>query len=105
MVHIKNLRKKLEKDIQEIDSFIASSFLTFLNYPVNFLFFINTRAMSEPHRAVNPDAKEARVKMIVTLNDGSTEKLQAYFSRADSGNAWTFKGLGKLSPGLFPQTY
>ncbi|AFQ45323.1 hypothetical protein [Desulfosporosinus meridiei] len=62
-------------------------------------------SMSEPHRAVNPDAKEARVKMIVTLNDGSTEKLQGYFSRADSGDTWIFQGLGKLSPGLFPQTY
>jgi len=62
-------------------------------------------SMSEPHRAVKPDAKEARVKMIVTLNDGSTEKLQGYFSRADSGDAWMFQGLGKLSPGLFPKTY
>ncbi|SHJ09360.1 hypothetical protein [Desulfosporosinus lacus] len=61
-------------------------------------------SMSEPHRAVK-DAKEARVKMIVTLNDGSTEKLQGYFSRADSGDAWMFQGLGKLSPGLFPKTY
>lgn len=62
-------------------------------------------SMSEPHRAVNPDAKEARVKIIVTLNDGSTEKLQGCFSRADSGDTWMFQGLGKLSPGLFPQTY
>jgi len=62
-------------------------------------------AMSDPHRAVSPDGKEARVKIIVTLNDGSTEKLQGYFSRADSGDAWVFRGLGKLSPGLFPQTY
>jgi len=62
-------------------------------------------AMSDPHRAVNPDAKEARVKIIVSLNDGSTEKLQGYFSRADSGDAWVFRGLGKLSAGLFPQTY
>ena len=62
-------------------------------------------AMSDPHRAVNPDAKEARVKMIVTLNDGSTEKLQGYFSRTDSGDTWVFRGLGKLSAGLFPQTY
>lgn len=38
-------------------------------------------AMSVPHRAVNPDAKEARAKIIVTLNDGSTEKFQGYFSR------------------------
>ncbi|KUO74884.1 MAG: hypothetical protein APF81_23350 [Desulfosporosinus sp. BRH_c37] len=60
-------------------------------------------AMSDPHRAVNPDAKEARVKIIVTLNDGSTEKLQGYFSRGDSGGTWVFKGLGKLSTGLFPK--
>ena len=60
-------------------------------------------AMSDPHRAVNPDAKEARVKIIVTLKDGSTEKLQGYFSRGDSRNTWVFKGLGKLSTGLFPQ--
>jgi hypothetical protein len=62
-------------------------------------------AMSDPHRADNPDGKEARVKIIVTLHDGSTEKLQGCFSRADSGDAWVFRGLGKLSPGLFPQTY
>lgn len=62
-------------------------------------------SMSDPHRAVNPDAHEARVKMIVTLKDGSTEKLQGYFSRADSGDTWRFEGLGKLSPSLFPQTY
>ncbi|EGW36868.1 hypothetical protein DOT_5253 [Desulfosporosinus sp. OT] len=43
--------------------------------------------------------------MIVTLNDGSTEKLQGYFSSADSRDTWMIKGLGKLSPGLFPQTY
>lgn len=61
--------------------------------------------MSDPHRAVNSDAREARVKIIVTLNNGSTEKLQGYFSRADSGETWVFSGLGKLSAGLFPQTY
>lgn len=60
-------------------------------------------AMSDPHRAVSPDAKEARVKIIVTLKDGSTEKFQGYFSRGDSGDKWVFKGLGKLSTGLFPQ--
>lgn len=60
-------------------------------------------AMSDPHRAVSPDAKEARVKIIVTLKDGSTEKFQGYFSRGDSGEKWVFQGLGKLSTGLFPQ--
>jgi hypothetical protein len=60
-------------------------------------------AMSDPHRAVSPDAKEARVKFIVTLKDGSTEKFQGYFSRGDSGDKWVFKGLGKPSTGLFPQ--
>ena len=60
-------------------------------------------AMSDPHRSVYPDAKEARVKIVVTLNDGSTEKYQAYFSRADSGDAWVCKGLGKLSASLFPR--
>lgn len=43
-------------------------------------------AMSDPHRAVYPDAKEARVKIVVTLNDGSTEKYQVYFSRPDFGD-------------------
>ena len=59
-------------------------------------------AMSDPHRAVFPNAKEARVKIIVTLKDGSTEKYQAYFSKPDSGNVWVYKGLGKLSTSLFP---
>jgi len=60
-------------------------------------------AMSDPHRAVYPDAKEARVKIVVTLKDGSTEKYQAYFSRSDSGDVWVCKGLGKLSASLFPR--
>ena len=61
-------------------------------------------AMSDPHRAVFPDAyaSEARVKIIVTRDDGSTEKHMAYFSRRDTGNKWKCKSLGKLSPGLFP---
>lgn len=60
-------------------------------------------AMSDPHRAVSPEAKEARVKIIVTLMDGSTEKYQAYFSRRDSGDGWECIDLGKLSAGLFPE--
>lgn len=60
-------------------------------------------AMSDPHRAVSPDAKEARVKIVVTLKDGSTEKYQAYFSRWDSGDVWECIGVGKLSAGLFPE--
>lgn len=59
-------------------------------------------SMSEPHRAVSPNTKEARVKIIATLKDGSTEKYQAYFSRRDSGDAWKCEELGKLSAGLFP---
>ena len=61
-------------------------------------------AMSDPHRAVFTDAyaSEARVKIIVTHDDGSTEKYMAYFSRRDTGNRWKCKSLGKLSPGLFP---
>ena len=58
--------------------------------------------MSDPHRAVSADAKEARVKIIVTMKDGTTEKYMAYFSRKDSGNIWACKALGKLSTGLFP---
>ena len=63
-------------------------------------------AMSDPHRAaVYPDAyaKEARVKIIVTLKDGSTEKYMAYFSKRDSGSTWVCNDMGKLSPGLFPE--
>ncbi len=59
-------------------------------------------AMSDPHRAVSADAKEARVKIIVTQKDGSTEKYMAYFSKPDSGEAWVCKAFGKLSTGLFP---
>lgn len=61
-------------------------------------------AMSMPHRAVYPDAyaKEARVKLIVTLEDGSTKKYMAYFTRRDSGDTWKCSSLGKLSPSLFP---
>jgi hypothetical protein len=61
-------------------------------------------AMSEPHRAVYPDAyaKEARVKILVRRKDGSTEKFIAYFSRRHSGLEWKCQELGKLSPSLFP---
>ncbi|MGI6669792.1 MAG: hypothetical protein ACOX4M_10660 [Acetivibrionales bacterium] len=61
-------------------------------------------AMSDPHRAVFPDAyaSEARVKIIVSRHDGSAEKFMAHFSRRDTGKRWEFKSLGKLSPSLFP---
>jgi len=59
-------------------------------------------AMSDPHRAVYPDAKEARVKIVVTREDGFSEKYMAYFSRRDNGVSWKCQTLGKLSPSLFP---
>ena len=60
--------------------------------------------MSEPHRAVYPDsyAKEARVKINVTLEDGSIKKYMAYFSKRESEGIWKCLTLGELSPSLFP---
>ena len=59
-------------------------------------------AMSEPHRAVYLDAyaKEARVKIIVTLEDGSIEKYLAHFSKRKTGVAWECIELEQLSPRL-----
>ncbi|MGE5614808.1 MAG: hypothetical protein ACM3XR_10425 [Bacillota bacterium] len=60
-------------------------------------------AMSDPHRAVFPYATEARVKIIATRDDGSTEKYMAHFSRKDTGGKWKCISLGKLSSSLFPR--
>ena len=59
-------------------------------------------SMSEPHRAISPDTKEARVKIIATLKDGSVAKYQAFFSKKNSRGTWKCESLGKLSAGLFP---
>jgi hypothetical protein len=59
-------------------------------------------AFSDPHR-VSPFGEymaEARVKLVVTLQDGSVGKRQMYVSRKQDGKTWRVKNVGELRPGL-----